>query len=197
VNVLEESHEDHEEHEGHEEHEEHEGHDHAHGEFDPHIWLDPVNAKEIIHEIAHELSNLDYENMKKYNENAEKTIKAIDQLINNIDQTINKNARFVVFHDAYQYFEKRFDISSSGSLTLNPDVLPGAKQISDIQNLILSKNINCIFSEPQFNPKIIGTIANDTNINTGVLDPLGANIQSDKFLYFTLINDLSEKLKDC
>tara|TARA_Y100000590_G_scaffold446215_1_gene579596 strand:+ start:1266 stop:2270 length:1005 start_codon:yes stop_codon:yes gene_type:complete len=192
-----EEHDKHEEHEEHDKHEEHEVHDHAHGEFDAHIWLDPINAKEMVHEIAHELSDLDPVNKKKYNENAKKTIIAIDHLIENVDQTINKNARFVVFHDAYQYFEKRFGISSYGSLTLNPDVLPGAKQISDIQNLILTNNINCIFSEPQFNPKIIETIALDTNINTGVLDPLGAYIKSEKPLYFILINNLSEMLKNC
>ena len=192
-----EGHDEHDEHEGHDEHDEHEGHDHAHGEFDVHIWLDPSNAKEMVREIAHELSDIDPANKNKYNTNAEATSLALDELINNINQTINKNARFVVFHDAYQYFEKRFDISSAGSLTLNPDILPGAKQIYDIQNLILTENINCIFSEPQFNPKIIETIAKDTNINIGILDPLGANIQSDKFLYFNLINDLSEKIRDC
>ena len=181
----------------HEEHEEHEEHDHTHGELDPHIWLDPINAKQMVHKIAHELSDLDPDNEKKYNENADKIILTIDKLINDINQTINKNARFVVFHDAYQYFEKRFDISSEGSLTLNPDVLPGAKQISDIQNLILIKKINCIFSEPQFNPKIIDTIAKDSNISIGVLDPLGANIESGKFLYFKLLNNLSESLRDC
>ena len=188
---------DHKEHEEHEEHEEHDSHDHAHGEFDAHIWLDPMNAKEMVNEISHELSELDPANQEKYNVNADKAIIAINQLINDTDQTINKDARFVVFHDAYQYFEKRFGISSSGALTLNTDVLPGAKQISDIQHLIEEEGINCIFSEPQFNPKIIKTIAKDTNIQTGIFDPLGANIVSDKNLYFKLISNLANKLKDC
>ena len=156
-----------------------------------------MNAKEMIHEISHKLSELDPVNKNKYNENAEKTMVVIDQLINNINKTINKNARFVVFHDAYQYFEKRFGISSLGALTLNTDVLPGARQISDIQHLIEDKGVNCIFSEPQFNPKIIETIAQDTNILTGVFDPLGANITSDKKLYFNLIKNLANNLKDC
>jgi len=190
-------HDDHEEHDDHDDHEEHDDHDHAHGEFDAHIWLDPSNAKEMVHEIAHELGDLDPANKDKYEANAEATIKALDELMNDVSQNINKDAKFVVFHDAYQYFEERFGVRAAGALTLNTDVLPGAKQVADIQDVIKDKGINCIFSEPQFNPKIISTIAEDTNIKTGVFDPLGANITSDKELYFKLISNLSNQLKDC
>ena len=192
-----EDHDDHDEdHDDHDDHDEdHEGHNH--GEFDAHIWLDPNNAIEMVHEIAHELSNLDPLNKDKYIDNADKTILEINNLIKNINQSINKDASFVVFHDAYQYFEKIFGVTSAGALTLNTDALPGAKQISDIQDVIKEKGVKCIFSEPQFNPKIIKTIAKDTDIKIGVFDPLGANINSDKSLYFSLINNLSENLKDC
>ena len=190
----EEGHDDHDE-EGHDDHEGHEGHNH--GEFDAHIWLDPNNAKEMVHEIAHELGDLDPANKDKYEANAKTTILALDQLINDVSKDINKGAKFVVFHDAYQYFEERFGVRAAGALTLNTDVLPGAKQIDEIQDVIKDKGIKCIFSEPQFNPKIISTIAKDTNIKTGVFDPLGANINSDKDLYFKLISKLGEELKDC
>jgi zinc transport system substrate-binding protein len=190
----EEGHDDHDE-EGHDDHEGHEGHNH--GEFDAHIWLDPSNAKEMVHEIAHELGDLDPANKDKYEANAKTTILALDQLINDVSKDINKEARFVVFHDAYQYFEERFGLRAAGALTLNTDVLPGAKQIDEIQDVIKDKGINCIFSEPQFNPKIISTIAEDTNIKTGVFDPLGANINSDKDLYFKLISNLGNELKGC
>ena len=190
----EEGHDDHDE-EGHDDHEGHEGHNH--GEFDAHIWLDPSNAKEMVHEIAHELGDLDPANKDKYEANAKTTILALDQLINDVSKDSNKEAKFVVFHDAYQYFEERFGLRAAGALTLNTDVLPGAKQIDEIQDVIKDKGIKCIFSEPQFNPKIISTIANDTNIKTGVFDPLGANINSDKDLYFKLISKLGEELKDC
>ena len=193
--------EDHDDHDGHDEHDdEHEGHDdhrHAHGEFDAHIWLDPMNAKEMVLEIAHELSHLDPANEDKYNVNAKATNLALDEMIDDISQNINKDAKFVVFHDAYQYFEERFGVRAAGALTLNTDVLPGAKQIDEIQDVIKDRGINCIFSEPQFNPKIISTIAEDTNIKTGVFDPLGANINSDKDLYFKLISNLGNELKGC
>ena len=195
-----EDHDDHEEHDDHDEHDDQNGHDdhgHSHGEFDAHIWLDPMNAKEMVHEIAHELGDLDPANKNKYEANAQATIQALDQLINDIEKGINKDAKFVVFHDAYQYFEERFETKAAGALTLNTDVLPGAKQIADIQDVIKDRGIKCIFSEPQFNPKIITTIAEDMNIKTGVFDPLGANIDSNKDLYFKIIQNLGNELKGC
>ena len=156
-----------------------------------------MNAKEMIHEIAHELGHLDPANKERYEANAEATMKALDKLISDVGNDINSDAKFVVFHDAYQYFEERFGVRAAGALTLNTDVLPGAKQIADIQDVIKDKGIKCIFSEPQFNPKIISTIAEDTNIKTGVFDPLGANIDPGKSLYFELISNLGNELKGC
>ena len=190
---------DHDDH-GHAEKKDHDDHGHEghhHGEFDAHIWLDPANAKEMLHEIAHELADLDPANANKYESNANKAIKSIDEMISSVNSSINKDAKFIVFHDAYQYFEKRFGVATAGALTLNTDVLPGAKQISEIQEVIAEKDIKCIFSEPQFNPKIIETIAQDTGIKTGVLDPLGSIFDGGKEQYFTLINDIGNKLKDC
>ncbi len=192
---------DHDDHDGHDD--EHEGHDdhdhhgHAHGEFDAHIWLDPMNAKEMIHEIAHELGDLDPKNKEIYESNANKTLKSLDKLIEDVNSSVSKDVSYIVFHDAYQYFEKRFGVSSAGALTLNPDVLPGAKQIADVQDLISDKNIKCIFSEPQYNPKIIETLASDMDISTGIMDPLGAYIDKGNSMYFDLIKQISNSINKC
>ena len=190
-------------HDGHED--EHDGHDddhndahaHAHGEFDAHIWLDPVNAKKMVLEIAHELSDLDPNNKVKYENNANATIKSLDELVDSNKKILSKDISYVVFHDAYQYFENRFGVIPAGALTLNPDVLPGAKQIADIQDVINDKGIKCIFSEPQYNPKIIETIGNDMKISTGVMDPLGAYIDAGPSMYSDLINGIANSIKDC
>ena len=185
-------------HDDHEEHDDHDDHDeHNHGEFDAHLWLDPVNAKKMVIEISHELSELDPTNKNRYKANADKTIEDLDGLIEEVNQLLSKDISYVVFHDAYQYFEKRFEVTSAGALTLNPDVLPGAKQIVDIQNLIKQKNIKCIFSEPQYNPKIIETLANDTNILTGTMDPLGANLDKGSAMYSKLIMNIANSIKNC
>ena len=187
------------EHDGHDDHDEHAGHHdgHNHGEFDAHIWLDPANAKEMVLEISHELSELDPSNKSKYEDNASKTIVALDKLIEEVDKSLSKDISYIVFHDAYQYFEKRFGVIPAGALTLNPDVLPGAKQIADIQDVINDKGIKCIFSEPQYNPKIIETLGNDMNISTGVMDPLGAYIDAGPSMYSDLINQIANSIKDC
>ena len=193
-------HDDHDDH-GHkdDDHDDHAGHHdgHNHGEFDAHIWLDPANAKEMVLEISHELSELDPSNKSKYEDNASKTIVALDKLIEEVDKSLSKDISYIVFHDAYQYFEKRFGVIPAGALTLNPDVLPGAKQIADIQDVINDKGIKCIFSEPQYNPKIIETLGNDMNISTGVMDPLGAYIDAGPSMYSDLINQIANSIKDC
>jgi len=173
----------------------HEGH--AHGEHDPHIWLDPINAKVIIKEITNQLVKLDSANSEKYKANSKEAIADIDALTKSIKKDLNKNSRVVVFHDAYQYFENRFGIKVLGALTVNTDVLPGAEQLTEIREVIEHEKVNCIFSEPQFNPSIIKTIAKDTNIKTGVLDPLGATLDKGKGMYSELLKNMSSSFKGC
>ena len=179
-------------------HDDHDDHyKHADGEFDAHIWLDPKNAIEIVNEIAKTLSLKDPNNKNVYYSNAEKLNHSLNELIKKINLSINKDARFIVFHDAYQYFEKRFDVSSAGALILNEEALPSAKKVSEIHKIIKKQNINCIISEPQFNPNIIKSIAQDTSILTGSFDPLGSSFDANKNLYFEMILSLSNSLKDC
>ena len=193
-------HDDHDDHDGHDdEHDDHAGHHdgHNHGEFDVHIWLDPENAKEMVKIIRDELIKIDPEGQRQYSVNAAGATLELDNLINNVEKELSKDISYIVFHDAYQYFETRFGVKSAGALTLNPDVLPGAKQIADIQDLISDKGIKCIFSEPQYNPKIIETLGNDMNISTGVMDPLGAFIDAGPTMYVELINGIANSIKDC
>ena len=164
---------------------------------DPHIWLDPMNAKVIIKEITKQLVKLDSANSEKYKANSKEAIADIDALTKSIKKDLNKNSRVVVFHDAYQYFENRFGIKVLGALTLNTDVLPGAEQLAEIREVIEHEKVNCIFSEPQFNPSIIKTIAKDTNIKTGVLDPLGATLDKGKGMYSELLKNMSSSFKGC
>ena len=187
---------DHDEHK-HEE-DEHDGHDdHGHGEYDPHIWLDPENAKLMVKVITKELSELDSKNASIYEKNSKKALSDLDKLIKKVKKDTNKDLRFVAFHDAYHYYEDRFGINLLGALTVNPDVLPGAEQLAEIREVIEHEKVNCIFSEPQFNPDIIKSIAKDTGIKTGVLDPLGANLDKGKNLYFDLIKNISTSFKGC
>ena len=179
---------------GHDDHG-HEGH--AHGEFDPHIWLDPLNAKKILKEMAKHLIENDQANESIYKENLKKANKDLDKLVKQVKSELNKDFKSIVFHDAYQYFEKRFKVNVLGAFTVNTDVLPGAEQLSEIREIIEHEKVTCVFSEPQFKPDIIKAVAKDTNIKTGVLDPLGATLNPGKGLYFDLISNMAKSFKVC
>ena len=198
-----EGHDDHDEHEGHDDHDEHEGHeghdDHGHGEFDVHVWLDPENAKVLVNEIKLELIELDPKNASIYEANSMKINLKLDQLIDEVSAKLEseKGKGYVVFHDAYQYFEERFGMSAVGSITVSPEVVPGANRIRELKDKIVDLNAYCVFSEPQFEPKLVSTVIEGTQANTGVLDPLGASIKDGPELYFTLIRNMANSLQDC
>ena len=187
-------HDDEHKEDGHDEHG-HEGH--AHGEHDPHIWLDPMNAKVILEEMAEHLIENDQKNASVYKSNLKKAHKDLDKLTKKVKSELNKDFKSIVFHDAYQYFEKRFDVNVLGAFTVNTDVMPGAEQLAEIREIIEHDKVSCIFSEPQFNPDIIKAVAKDTNVATGVIDPLGATLNPGKDLYFDLISNMSKSFKGC
>ena len=176
-------------------HDDHDGH--AHGEFDPHIWLDPINAKAILNEMAEHLIENDPKNEAKYKSNLAKALQEIDKLTIDVMTDLSNSVSSIVFHDAYQYFEERFYVNILGAFTVNTDVMPGAEQLAEIREIIEHDKVACVFSEPQFNPDIINAVAKDMKIKTGVLDPLGATLDPGKDLYFNLIRNMSASFKGC
>ena len=196
-------HDDHDNHDGHskkkkDDHDDHDDHEgHGHGEYDPHIWLDPINAKVILKEMTEHLIENDSKNASTYKSNLDKALKDIDKLTMNVMTELNQSVSSIVFHDAYQYFEKRFNVNILGAFTVNTDVMPGAEQLAEIREIIEHDKVSCVFSEPQFNPDIIKAVAKDMNIKTGVIDPLGATLDPGKDLYFDLINNMSSSFKGC
>jgi len=180
---------------GHDDHDDHDGH--HHGEFDTHIWLDPINAKAILNEMVEHLIENDAANASIYRKNLDKALNELDKLTMNVMTDLNKSTASIVFHDAYQYFEERFNVNVLGAFTVNTDVMPGAEQLKEIREIIEHDNVSCVFSEPQFNPDIINAVAKDMNIKTGVLDPLGATLNPGKGLYFDLIKNMSSSFKGC
>ena len=123
----------------------------------------------------------------------------LDDLVTEIDAVLEpvKGRGYVVFHDAYQYFEVRFGVSAVGSITVSPEVLPGAERVAALQDKVRDLGATCVFSEPQFEPKLVVTITENTNAGTGVLDPLGTSINDGPDLYFTLIRNMAASLKNC
>ena len=189
---------DHDDH-GHDKHAKDDHDDHGHGEFDPHVWLDPINAKAIVHEIEEALVKADPKNAKKYEANAVRMAGKLDQLVTELRAQLQpvQGKGFIVFHDAYQYFEQRFGVAAIGSITVSPEVIPGAERVKDLRKKIRDLRATCVFSEPQFEPKLVRTIVDGTDAQTGILDPLGSSLAKGPDLYFELVREMARSLKEC
>ena len=189
---------DHDDH-GHDKHAKDDHDDHGHGEFDPHVWLDPINAKAIVHEIEEALVKADPKNAKKYEANAVRMAGKLDQLVTELRAQLQpvQGKGFIVFHDAYQYFEQRFGVAAIGSITVSPEVMPGAERVRDLREKIKDLGATCVFSEPQFEPKLVRTLVDGTGAQTGVLDPLGSSLTKGPDLYFELVREMARSLKEC
>ena len=177
----------------------HDDHDDHEKEDDVHIWLSPDNAVKIIKKINKELSLFFPENAKTYNQNANQMIKKINQLKVELKKELLgiKDEPFIVFHDAYQYFETSFDLNAVGSVALEGDIASSPKQISFIKDKIVKLKASCVFQEPQFDSRLVQIVVESTNAQIGILDPLGVNIKSGENFYLQLLKNMAKSLKDC
>jgi zinc transport system substrate-binding protein len=192
-----EEHEDH----AHEEHAEEEGgHEgHGHGAHDPHAWLSPQNAATWLNVIAGQLSAADPENAGAYFANAAAGRAELDTLAADINTMLEpvRSGQFVVFHDAYQYFESAFDLPASGAISISDASDPSPARIAEIRVRIADDGIDCVLTEPQFNPGLVATVMDGTTATTGVLDPLGSDLEPGPALYPQLMRNLASTLVDC
>ena len=175
-------------------------HDHdAHGEGDMHFWLDPENAKLMVTRIATTLAEADPGNASAYQSNAEAELVRLDELEAELATTLAPVAGkpFIVFHDAYQYFEARFGLTLAGSVTVTPDVMPGAARIDALKAKVAELGATCVFAEPNFEPTIIAAITEGSAAKSGVLDPEGGALEAGADLYPNLLRGLAASLVDC
>ena len=192
-----EKHADHDEdgdsHEGHA----HEGHDH--GAFDTHLWLDPMNAKAFAAEIEKQLVQADAEHAAIYQKNAAELMTQIDAMDAEIKETLSpvKDKPFIVFHDAYQYFEHHYGVKVAGSITVSPETMPGAERVKQIHEKVTQLGATCVFAEPQFEPKLVKVVTEGTPAKSATLDPEAATLTAGPDLYFQLMRGLSTSMKTC
>jgi zinc transport system substrate-binding protein len=177
----------------------HDHHHHDHGSNDLHFWLEPNNAIQIVKGIVRELSIVYPDNINLYKKNAKKIIKeikSVDLSIKSILEPV-KNKPFIVFHDAYQYFENKYGLNAVGSILLDPEIPPSPKRIIQIRAKIKTTNPTCVFKEPQFRAKIVNTVIEDTNVKVGILDPIGADLEKGPGMYTNLLKQIASNLKTC
>ena len=179
-------------------HKEADGHEH-HGDMDPHIWLDPANGKVMLAEMAARLAEIDPANADAYSANAAAGAAEFDALAARAEAIVApvRGKAFFTAHDAYHYFEHRFEIESEGSVALSDAAPPGPARLDRIRNEMREHGALCVFVEPQLDPKLAQTAAEGTGARVAALDPLGAGLEAGPGLYPALIENLARSLADC
>jgi len=174
-------------------------HDHDHGAVNAHVWLDPENAKALVRAIEQTLVASDPKNAARYRANARALGQRLDALTEEMRMSLEpvKDRPFVVFHDAYQNLEHRFGLRAVGAITVSPEAMPGAERVAEIKAKIQDLNVACVFSEPQFEPRLVAVVTEDTGAKTGVLDPLGVGIEAGSDLYFHLMRQMAVSMREC
>jgi len=183
---------DHDDHDDHADHGDHAGHD-------PHAWLSPKNAMTWLEVIAGRLSAVDPVNSDAYVANAASGRAVIEALMDEVDATLDpvRGRAFIVFHDAYQYFETDFDVSASGAISISDASDPSPARIAEIRGQIAEQGVDCVLAEPQFNPGLVATVLRGSDAQMGIVDPLGADLELGAELYPQLIRNLSNALAEC
>jgi zinc transport system substrate-binding protein len=169
------------------------------GEPDTHLWLDPDNAGVMATRIAQLLGEADPANAAGYKANANALLARNVGLTADLRRELAPIAggKFIVFHDAYQYFETWAGLAAAGSITTNPEVQPTGKRLSTLRAKIKTAGVTCVFAEPQFQPKVIAAVTEGLAVRTGTLDPEGTLLEPGMDLYDQLMRNLAKRLADC
>ncbi|WP_342591921.1 zinc ABC transporter substrate-binding protein [Jiella sonneratiae] len=167
--------------------------------YNEHVWLDPENAVAMTKAIAATLERVDPGHADTYRKNAEAYVQRLHAVETEVAAVLKgvPQKPYVVFHDAYQYFEHRFHVPAAGAITVSPEKAPGAARLREIRTKVESVDAACVFTEPEFEPSLVATIVEGTNARTGVLDPLGADLADGPDLYPTLMRNLARDLAAC
>lgn len=174
-------------------------HGHDHGDVDPHIWLSPANAMAMTRALADALAAIDPDHATTYAANAEATVSRIEELGDDLRAELApvRDVPYVVFHDAYRYFEQAFGLENVGAVTLSPDQSPGTAHVAELRGAIRAADVTCVFAEPQFEPRLVETLVAGTPVRAGELDPVGAGLTPGPDAYLHLMRGLAADLRDC
>ena len=167
--------------------------------IDPHLWLDPRNAARIVAHLAIVLGEIDPANAGRYNGNARATAARLDDLDRSLQARLApiRQQPFVLFHDGYQYFERRYGLAPIGAVSLTPDRRSGARHLLALRRRIVETGARCLFTEPQFPPALAKRLAEGSALRIAQLDPLGAELAPGAESYFRLMENLARDLVAC
>jgi len=167
--------------------------------INPHIWLDPQNAKIMLGVIAARLAKADPENASTYAANADAMAARLATLETDITSQLASYsaAKFLVLHDAHVYFERRFGLRNYGAITTEPDVMPTASRVKALRDELREHRFDCIFTEPFLGQKAVALIAEGSKVSIGTLDPIASNLPAGAQLYPDLLMSYAKSLQSC
>lgn len=181
------------------EHEHNAGAKHDKDETDMHVWLDPVNAQAMVAAIVETLATKDPANAAAYRANGAKVTARLDALNTELAAKLKPVAGvpYVVFHDAYQYFDTRYGLNAIGSVTVSPERQPSAARLRAIRAKIVSLKARCVFGEPQVRPGVLGAVVEGLDVRTATLDPLEQGPNPGPDAYFVGMERLADAHVAC
>ncbi|WP_018882704.1 MULTISPECIES: zinc ABC transporter substrate-binding protein ZnuA [unclassified Thioalkalivibrio] len=184
---------------GHGEHDHDHGHGHAHGGVDSHLWLSPAVATAVVEQLADRLAEHDPDQAATIRDNRDRSLQRIKDLDAGIAEQLApvRDQRFMVFHDAYQYFERHYGLNAAGSISVDPSRMPGARRLSELRTRLAEGDVTCLFTEPQFRPALAETVVEGTDTRLGMLDPIGAELEPGPDAWFDLMQGLADGFTDC
>lgn len=173
--------------------------DNGEGSADPHVWLDPANAIVMLFVISETLGEVDPGNADIYRANAIAGIDRMKRLDSELERTLAavRNAPYVAFHDAYQYFEERYGLTPIATIAVDPGRAPGVRRVGEVKNTIVQSGARCVFTEPQFDPRLVSTLIDGTGARAGELDPLGADIPPGSSFYEAMLRAMAQNFVGC
>ena len=184
---------------GHDDHDDHADEHDDHGAYDLHVWLDPINGWTMARAIAAALAEVDPANAATYEANVDALLHRLDRLTGEVAAQVApaRGVPFIVFHDGYRYFEDRFGLAAAGSVVVSPERPPGARRIAELRDKLHALGVVCVFDEPQFDRRLVRTVIEGSDVRSGTVDPLGADIEDGPALYETLLRTMAASFTGC
>jgi zinc transport system substrate-binding protein len=169
-------------------------HHHAHA-HDPHLWLNPVNASRIAQIVAQRLGVLIPESAALFMQNAANFSQANEALDASLMRQLSgvKHQGFVVAHEGYSHFVRRYGLHQLAYVALTPERRPGARHLAAMHQSLAQEG-KCVFVEvfsPSQSP--LQKLAAQLQLPVQVLDPMGLDATS----YTALLQTMGDSFLRC
>lgn len=173
-------------------------HEHHPGNTDPHIWLSVDNTIELAKGMSDILALQIPEKRHSIETNLKKLVTKLNDLKTQLNNTFNKrDFSYLVYHDAYQYFENDMNVSPLAAISDDEEQAPGIRHLRYINQLLASRPVSCIIINTLQQPPIVKNLVASSRLIKVYLEPLGQQFSPGPELYFRLMNTIAGGYRQC